>query len=286
MPEGDTIHRSAVTLQRWLAGRVVSSVERSPRLSVDLTPLLGGTVERVGAHGKHLLVHVTTAAGPLVLRTHNRMTGSWHVYPVGASWRRPRRQATLVLRCGDREAVLFNAPDVELVPGPEGSARVDGTGHLGPDVLATPLALDEILRRAERAIDAAPELAVGELLLDQRVVAGIGNIYRCEVLFIHGVNPWHPAAQLDREMISALMISAHTVMSANLRHDRSVDASRDFGGGPGRAWVYGRAGRRCRRCDADIRSRPQGRQARVAWWCPGCQPLPDNGLARLAGSPS
>lgn len=249
MPEGDVLFRTAVTLQRWLAGRQVTAA------TGPAVPMVGHTVEKVEANGKHLLVRFDSGH---VLHTHMRMTGSWHVYRSGERWQRPAHQARVVLTCGDRVAVCFNAPVVELlVPGAE--QNHPSLAGLGPDVLDDPPDLDEVRRRARRR---PADLALGELLLDQRVVAGIGNIWRCEALFLEGRNPWAPQSSLTDDDLDALVGTASRIMRESLRPS------------PGRSarWVYRRTGRPCRRCGTAILSRPQGEQARRAYWCPRCQP--------------
>jgi endonuclease-8 len=249
MPEGDTLFRTAATLQKWLAGREVTEAVG------PAAPMVGRTVERVEANGKHLLVRFDSGH---VLHSHMRMTGSWHVYRAGERWRRPSAQARVVVRCGERVAVCFNAPVVELlVPG--GEHDHPALTGLGPDVLDRPLDLDEIRRRARRR---PPETPLGELLLDQRVVAGIGNIWRAESLFLEGRNPWSRVSTVDDDALDALVSTAARMMGEGL-HGRAGRPTR---------WVYGRTGRPCRRCRTLILSRPLGEQARVAYWCPTCQP--------------
>lgn len=275
MPEGDTLFRTAATLRRWLAGREVTDATTAvPGLAADR--LVGQTVEAVESWGKHLLVRFQSGQ---VLHSHLRMSGSWHVYPAGDPWRRPARQARLVLVCGDRVAVCFNAPVVELL-----AARAElvhpALANLGPDVLSDRLDRAEVRRRARAR---PPEVAVGELLLDQRVVAGIGNIWRCEALFVEGHNPWVPQGSLTDEQLDALVTSAARLMRASAGIEAgatgvvgpsargSVDGST---GRPGPRWVYKRQGRPCRRCRTLIAARHQGEQARTAYWCPTCQPAP------------
>ena len=253
MPEGDVLYRTAVTLQRWLAGRQVTDA------SSAAAPMVGNYVDRVEATGKHLLVRFDSGH---VLHTHLRMTGSWHVYSRGERWQRPASQAKVTVTCGERVAVCFNAPVVELLP-PGAEANHPSLAGLGPDVLATPLDLDNIRRRARYRPPGTP---LGELLLDQRVVAGIGNIWRCEALFLEGRSPWAPLSSLKDDELDALMSTASRIMSESV-------GPRDSTGKPGR-WVYRRTGRPCRRCGTSIESRPQGEQARRAYWCPACQPEP------------
>jgi endonuclease-8 len=249
MPEGDVLFRTAATLQKWLAGREVTAA------TPPAGPMVGRTVAKVEANGKHLLVRFDSGH---VLHTHLRMTGSWHVYSTGERWWRPPSQAKVAITCGTRVAVCFNAPVVELlVPG--GEQAHPSLSGLGPDVLDQPLDLEEIRRRARRR---PPATALGELLLDQRVVAGIGNIWRCEALFLQGASPWAAVSSLTDEELDALVATAGRIMRTSLG---------PFTGRPSR-WVYRRAGLPCRRCRTTVRSRPQGEQARTAYWCPTCQP--------------
>ena len=251
MPEGDVLFRTAATLQRWLGGREVTDA------SSAAAPMVGHSVDRVEANGKHLLMRFDSGH---VLHTHLRMTGSWHVYSRGERWQRPESQAKVTVTCGDRVAVCFNAPVVELLP-PGAEANHPSLAGLGPDVLADPLDAGTIRRRARHR---PPDTPLGELLLDQRVVAGIGNIWRCEALFLEGRSPWAPVSSLTDDELDALVSTAARIMSESLG---------PFTGKPQR-WVYRRTGRPCRRCGTPIQSRPQGEQARTAYWCPTCQPDP------------
>ncbi len=253
MPEGDTLYRTAATLKRWLGGREVTEATTTvPGLAAE--KLVGQRVETVEPWGKHLLFRFASGQ---VLHSHLRMSGSWHVYSVGDAWRRPHRQARLVLTCGDRLAVCFNAPVIELL-----AARAEqvhpALAGLGPDVLADPLDLDGIRRQARAR---PPETEVGELLLDQRVVAGIGNVWRCEALWSERHHPWTTVGELDDGQLEALVATAGRLMRANLG---PVGRSQ-------RHRVYGRAGRPCPRCGTPVEARAQGEQARTAYWCPACQ---------------
>ena len=249
MPEGDVLFRTAATLQKWLAGREVTAA------TATAAPMVGRTVEKVEANGKHLLMRFDSGH---VLHTHLRMTGSWHVYSAGERWQRPLRQAKVAVTCGERVAVCFNAPVVELLA-PGGEQSHPSLSNLGPDVLDVPLDVEGIRQRARSR---SPGTALGELLLDQRVVAGIGNIWRCESLFLEGQSPWATASTLGDGELDTLMATAHRIMRQSLG---------PFTGRP-QTWVYRRAGRPCRRCGTEIRSRAQGEQARTAYWCPTCQP--------------
>jgi len=262
MPEGDTIFRSATNLRRWLEGREVTGAH-SPLPGLAVHRLVGATVVAVEARGKHLLVRFSSG---LVVHTHMRMTGSWHVYPAGERWRRPTGQARLVLECGERVAVCFNAPVVELL-GKGEEPRHRSLARLGPDVLAGDFDVAEVVRRAATR---PPATAVGELLLDQQVLAGVGNIYRCESLFAEGVDPWTPLSALGGDDLGRLVERAAGLLRANAA--AGTVASRRFGAGSPGPWVYRRGGRPCRRCGTTIRGGRMGPQARSVYWCPTCQP--------------
>ena len=256
MPEGDVLFRTAVTLRRWLVGETVTGARsRVPGLAT--ARIVGRRIEAVDARGKHLLIRFED--GP-VLHTHMRMTGSWHAYRAGDRWRRPERQARLVIEAGDRVAVCFNAPVIELLA-PQAERVHPSLGRLGPDVLAEPLDVDGILLRARSRPEAT---ALGELLLNQQVLSGVGNIYRSEALYACGHNPWTPQDALTNEELVKLVECAAGLMRANL------PATRDGGQ---RREVYRRAGRPCRRCGTAVHARALGEQARIAYWCPMCQPV-------------
>ena len=263
MPEGDTIFRTATTLRRWLEGRTITAA-RTTVAGVAATALIGDRVSEVQARGKHLLIRFDSGR---TLHTHMRMTGSWHVYTAGERWHRPASQARIVLVAGDRVAVCFNAPVVEVLAAGMERAHAALAG-LGPDVLVEPLDLDEIRRRAatrERRTE------IGDVLLDQQVASGIGNIYRCESLFLGRVHPRRPIGEIDDTTLDRLVIDAARLMRANARPDASV--GREFGLGSDQRWVYGRSRRPCRRCGTRIASARTGTHARTVYWCPRCQPL-------------
>jgi endonuclease-8 len=265
MPEGDTIFRSARSLDAWLSGRTITAA-RSQRVDVPTGALVGRTVESVEARGKHLMIRMS---GGVTLHTHMKMTGSWHVYERGARWRKPSWQARVVLECGDHQAVCFDAPVVELLDDHLEKNHPSLSG-LGPDVLVDPFDVDEVVRRASM-LEADAE--IGDVLLDQGVVAGIGNIYRCEALFIERVHPQQGRATVDDEALRRLVLTASRIMRANLVPAQGF--SRSFEGQPGKAWVYGRTGRPCMRCRTPIVAERTGRHARTAYWCPKCQRSPE-----------
>lgn len=263
MPEGDTIFRTATSLRRWIGGEVVTAAQTKVP-GQQLGRVVGTTVDAVEPRGKHLLIRFSNR---LTLHTHMRMTGSWHVYRAGERWRKPPYQAKVVLTCGERLAVCFNAPVVEVLM-PNDEAHHRSLTGLGPDILK-PAEFDlDVVRR--RAVRRPPEVLIGELLLDQQVVAGIGNIYRCESLFLDRIDPWAPWSSLTGDELDHLVMTAARLMRANL--GSTGDRGRSFdGGGPNRPWVYGRTGRPCRVCGTPVRTTRLGVQAREIHWCPNCQ---------------
>lgn len=266
MPEGDTIFRTAQVLRAALGGKRVAAV-RSPLPGLANAGLAGRRVAGVEPRGKHLLVRFDDGR---VLHTHMRMIGSWHVYRPGERWRKPAARARVVLEvegeAGEAAvAVCFNAPVVELLT-ERGARRSPALATLGPDVLSERFDAAE----ARRRLRAYGDRAIGEALLAQRALAGIGNVYKSETLFLRGVDPFCPVGSLSDAELDAIVGEARALMSANLgpRPRRTVPAR--HGAGP--LWVYGRSGEPCRRCGTTIRMRRQGEAARSTYWCPACQP--------------
>jgi len=257
MPEGDTIHRAASRIRTALEGRVPEEIlTPHPRHRADRWPqrLQGRQVRSVDAHGKHLFLRFD---GDLTLHSHLRMTGLWDVYRQGQRWRRASRRAWLVLRSGDWEVVQFDGPVLELMS--DARARLDPRlAALGQDVLGESFDVERILRRL-RADD--PARQIGDALLDQRIVAGIGNLWKAELCFATGIDPWRQLATLqDQEAVSLLEL-AHKLMRESVQDGYRARP---------RA-VYKRAGLPCRRCATIIRQRGQGENNRSTFWCPGCQ---------------
>jgi endonuclease VIII len=244
MPEGDSLHRAARRLQ-VLVGETVEVETPHPRAAVKglAERLDGRRLDGVEAVGKNLLLRFE---GGIVLRSHLRMNGRWRVEPRGA--RRPGKP-WLVLRGAEHEGVLWNGAVLELV-----GAR--GAPRLGPDILGEPPDFETMLARLRGA---APEREIGAALLDQRLVSGIGNLWRAEALWQVRVSPWRPLAQAGDEELRDVLEAAHGLMRSALVGPR-----------PPRH-VYRRAGRPCPRCGGPIRSAPQGDYARTAYWCPECQ---------------
>jgi endonuclease-8 len=253
VPEGDTLFNVALRLRPALVGRELMAVSL-PRLRGMDRLRAGDVVCRVASRGKHLEIEVTRG---LVLRSHLRMTGSWELYERGARWRKPRHLARAVLETSDSAAVCFAAPVVEI--GRPGDGALD---HLGPDLCVDPVDIEEIVRRVEEWVD--PRAEIADVLLDQRLAAGIGNVYKCETLFACGVYPFTAVGDVPPESRHRLYEVAAAQLQANLGRDRRVTL------GDGLA-VYGRHRQGCRVCRTGIRSTTQGAQGRRTWWCPSCQ---------------
>jgi len=268
MPEGDTIARAATALHRALAGRVVTAFTTGlaslARVDDD-TPIAGRTIDGCRSVGKHLLM---VFSGGLVLRTHMRMHGSWHLYRPGERWQRSPRTARIRIDTDAWVAVAFDVPVAEFVREAD-LPRHRPLAILGPDLA------DPAYDRADAVarIGASGRRAVGEVLLDQRIVAGIGNVLRSETLFIAGVHPETPAALLSAGDVTRLLDTAAALVQRNARADAYPRRNTTGRRAPGDAlWVYQRTGRPCRRCGTVIRSAVPGLDARRVYWCPACQP--------------
>jgi endonuclease-8 len=216
----------------------------------------------VEPRGKHLLIGFSNGRW---LRTHMRMKGSWHRYAPGEPWRLPERRATCMLETDSAIAVAFDAPVAELLTKAE-LERHAGLRSLGPDLLAEHADLDEAVRRLRER----EATTLGEALLDQRAVAGIGNVVKSEAAFMERLDPWAPVGAFTDAELRGVVQRAAGVLRTNTGGGRRVTTGRRA---PGESlWVYGRTGRPCGRCGTLIRARRQGDQARTTYWCPGCQP--------------
>jgi endonuclease-8 len=271
MPEGDTIHRAARTLHTALSGQRVERFESvfAHLTVVDAdTPIAGRTLERIEARGKHLLMWFE---GGIVLRTHMRMHGSWHIYRPGERWQRPRHEMRIVIETRPYVAVAFTVPVAEFLD----AASVEREGvvaELGPDPLSDRFdAAAAVARLRERG-----NLEIADALLDQRAIAGIGNVFKSEVLFASRISPFTPVRGLDDETLARIVTVGARQMRAN------VGGSAEPGAGSrrttnrldpsARLWVYGRRGLPCRRCGTPIQRIKQGPDARSTYWCERCQP--------------
>ncbi|MBA2564312.1 MAG: Fpg/Nei family DNA glycosylase [Gemmatimonadetes bacterium] len=261
MPEGDTVHLAATRLHAALSGQVIRRAElRVPRFaSADLS---GRLLEEVVARGKHLLFRL---GGGLTLHTHYRMEGSWHLYRAGERWRGPRFQVRAILETEPWIAVGFRLAVTELL---NTSEEGEVVGHLGPDPLGPDWNAVEALRR----LTSRPERPIGDALIDQRLIAGLGNVYRCEICFLRGVDPWSPVGSvaaperlvdLAKRLLEANRTTGNQITTGDARPDR-------------RHWVYARGGQPCRRCGGPIALKerePWEGGERATWWCPRCQPV-------------
>jgi endonuclease VIII len=256
MPEGDTIHFAANRIRPILAGHVPELATPHPRFGGDRWPekLADRAVEAVDAHGKHLFLRFE---GDRVIHSHLRMTGSWGTYRAGQRWRRSPRRAWLVLRADGHEVVQFDGPVLELLTASR--ARFDQRlAALGPDILAPELDEARFLRRLR---EDDPTRPIGDALLDQRTLAGIGNLWKVEGCFAAEVDPWRPAGQVaDDEALRIVRLTRPRMQRS--AHDGNQTRFKT---------IYGRAGRPCPRCGAPIRQRGQGDDNRPTYWCPGCQ---------------
>lgn len=280
MPEGDTIFRTARTLHRALAGRCVTVFETVfpalARVHED-APIVGRTVVEVRSVGKHLLMELS---GGLVLRTHMRMNGSWHIYRPGERWQRSRASMRILVGTEEYLAVGFDIPVAEFLT----TRQLERHGELrrlGPDLLAASFDAPEAVRR----LRALGETQLGDALLDQRAMAGVGNVFKSEVLFVCRLFPFRTVSSLSEGEVEGMVAAARRLLRENV-----VDTARAGAAGwggyrrttrrtdPGaRLWVYGRGGSPCRVCGAPIAYRKQGRDARGTYWCPACQPAPTPG---------
>jgi endonuclease VIII len=257
MPEGDVVWRTARQLHDALAGRVlVRSDFRVPRFAT--TDLTGRAVTETVSRGKHLLTRVE---GDVTVHTHLRMEGSWRIGPAAGYPLRDHR-IRLVLANSQWQAVGRQLGLVEVLRTSKESLAV---GHLGPDLLGPDWDSGEAVRR----LTADPDRAVGEALMDQSNLAGIGNLYKAETLFLRGVSPWRPVGEVGG--LPELVELARRLLEANKARIGQVTT-----GNPARGeqtWVYGRAGQPCRRCRTVIRRADQGpvSEERVTFWCPRCQ---------------
>jgi endonuclease-8 len=257
MPEGDTIHHAAARIRAVLETRVPQEILMpQPRHARDHWPerLAGRAVRSVDAHGKHLFLRFD---GELTLHSHLRMTGAWGVHRAGERWKRAARRAWLVMRIGDWEVVEFDGPVLELMS----DARTRSTPQLaalGQDVLGERFDVQRFLSRLR---EDDPTRPIGDALLNQRTVAGIGNVWKAESCFAVGIDPWRPLANVRDEEAVALLDFARE----HMRH-----SARDGFIARPRA-VYRRAGRPCPRCGTAIRQRGQWENNRTTFWCPRCQ---------------
>lgn len=276
MPEGDTIFRAARTLNLALAGQKITAFESVlPHLSRvdDDEGVVGRTVEKVEARGKWMLIHFSEN---LILLSHMLMSGSWHIYRPGETWKRNRYHMRVVLGTQKILAVAFNVPIAEFHT-TESLERREGFKALGPSTLARDFNEDAVVAR----LRARPELEIGVSLLTQSLLSGIGNVFKSEICFACGINPFRRVSSLSQEDLKCLVSQSRKFMLANVSEASGdkittyVPLRRTTGrvNPAERLWVYKRVGEPCRRCGDAIVSRKQGFDARTSFWCPQCQPL-------------
>ena len=250
MAEGDTILRVSRRIEQALAGEKISAAAPNPRgRAAGVERLDGHRLDAAETHGKHLLLRF----GDLVLHSHLGMSGGWHVYRRGERWRRPRSSAWAVLAGEHREAVQFGGPTLRVLDASR-LRRDPQLAHLGPDVLAEGFDPDTVVA----AMRTDPTRRLGDALLDQSLVAGIGNIFKSEACFAARLDPWRPVGDLTDEELCSALIAARDLMQAAVKSGRHPTE------------VYRRRGP-CRRCGTKITSRGQGDANRTTYWCPGCQ---------------
>ncbi len=270
MPEGDTIHHAARRVGAALVGRPILSLE-TPQLRHGRDRwgerLAGRGVRAVDARGKHLFLRFE---GDLTLHSHLRMGGRWDVYRRDERWRRSSRRAWLVIRTEDHEVVQFDGPVLELMT--ESRTRFDQRlAALGPDILGDCFSEQDFLRRLR---EDDPTRAIGDALLDQRNLAGIGNIWKSESCHVAGVDPWRRLDRLDDAEALAIVRGGRPLMQRSAERGGPIvtfEPERPVRGVESRTLVYERAGRPCRRCGTSIRARGQGDDNRTTYWCPSCQ---------------
>lgn len=253
------MHRSASALRTALVGKSMRSFDAS--LLVGPVPQAGRVIENVERHGRHLQLEWDDG---LLLDTQMRLNGAWHVYRSNDRWRRPHSQMSAAIQAGDWTAVCFGALNVETYRRLD-QRRHPGMGRVGPDLCRTDTDLSAVVNLLLAYPD--PDARIGEVLLDQRVMRGIGNVVRCEALFATSLSPAAPIGRISEHDAIRLTRTAATMLRASFRPGRVGDPAAK----PADLAVYGRTGQRCRRCAESIESRPMGRQQRAIYWCPGCQ---------------
>jgi endonuclease VIII len=276
VPEGDTLARTADGLRPHLLGRRVTSARaRVPGPAIQR--IVGATVTEVVSLGKNLLIRFDNG---LEIRTHLRLRGTWHCYRPGEPWRRAPGRASLVLEVPGAVAVAFDVPVVELLEQRAEHLHAP-LGGLGPDLLDPNVDLTEARRRLRAP--ARADRSIAEAITDQRAVAGLGNVYKSELLWLEGIDPFASVADVDDATLDRLLETGRRLMVANAGRaggparitTAGPDARRrDPRAGGDSVWVYRRAGRPCRRCGTLIRSAKQGDLPRTTYWCPGCQIAP------------
>ncbi len=281
MPEGDTIHRTAVVLRRVLAGQLVTGFEiANPKVSAAARreEIVGRAVKAVESNGKHLFIHFATP-NEVVLHTHMKMSGVWHVYRPGERWWEPESEARVVIRTAEVVAPCFHPPIVELLLAKElGLHRV--VGRLGPDIIRDEFDVDEALRRLREK----PDRDIATALLDQAVISGIGNVFKVEALFLGKTSPWAQVRDLDDEKLREIV--GHARKLIRLNRDGGDRRTRFALNASERMWVDERAGLPCHVCGTRVESGWHPDEVRKSWYCPTCQNVKPSDVPRPAPIPA
>ena len=289
MPEGDTIYRAARALQKAIGGKVITAFDAQVATLASVADdkgVVGRTVEKVEARGKWCLIHFSAPASggdALILVTHMLMSGSWHIYRVGERWFSPRSSMRCAITTADFVAVAFNVPVAEFHT-ERSLLRYSQVPKLGVDILSDGYDTNAGVEAMRSYGAQNPTAEVGVTLLNQRVMAGLGNVYKSEVAFAAGVNPFRQMRTVTARELEVMAEVSGRYMRANINNgantsntdgivtyagNRRTTHSMNAGD---RLWVYGRQGQECRRCGALVMMRKQGEQARSTYWCPQCQP--------------
>jgi endonuclease-8 len=267
VPEGDTIFQTAAALRPLLVGQLILGARSGRTPGPQMQRVVGSHVTAVEPLGKHMLIHFDNG---LVLHTHLRMGGTWHRYAPGEPWRLAAWKARVVLEVPEHVVVCFNAPVAELMPARAASLH-PALASLGPDLLAADFDSAEAFTR----LRARPNVEIAEALLDQHVVAGVGNVIKSETLFIEKVNPWTPVSSLSDQQLQALIGTAQKLLHDNIDPARPHRVTTR--GDPrvrGSSFVHGRANEPCIYCGTPVSVKRQGALNRSTYWCPRCQPAP------------
>jgi endonuclease-8 len=268
MPDGDSMHRSASALRTALVGKSMHRFDAA--MLEGPVPQAGRVIEQVERQGRHLQLEWDDG---LVLDTQMRINGTWHVYRPTDRWRRPHVQMSAAIQVGDWTAVCFGAHHIETYRRPD-QRRHPGMGRVGPDLCRADTDLGAVVNLLLAHPD--PDARLAEVLLDQRVMCGVGNVVRCEVLWATGLSPYATIGRISEHDAIRIVNTAAKMLRASLRVGRRDDATV----APPPMAVYGRTGQRCSRCADSIESRPMGRQQRMLYWCAGCQTHLDPKLER------
>jgi endonuclease-8 len=275
-------------MQKAIGGKVVTGFDtglaKLARVNDD-APLVGRVVEKIESRGKWCLIFFS---GDLILVTHMLMSGRWHLYRTGERWQMGRRQMRVVIRTADWETVGFNIPVAEFHT-ERSLERSSQVPKLGPDILSEGFTVEDGVARMAAYGRENPDAEIGSVLLNQRVMAGLGNVYKSEVAFAAGVNPFRAMKTITPREMEMMVDLAQRYMQANVV-DGKGDGIVTYGGNrrtthamnrEERLWVYRRQGEECRRCGARVMMRKQGLEARSTYWCPECQPWVGEGEAPI-----